>query len=208
MSEKVTKFILVRHGETDWNKNGRWQGYSDVPLNDLGVRQAEAVAAYLAQEKIDTIYSSQLVRASDTAMRIAVKHSLGVEKDSRLSEIGFGDWEGLTESEIDARHGIGTHSKFMADRINQCPPGGETVDELFARVEQSIRAIYSGNLNKTVLIVSHGGAIRAALSVVLGGGKNSWQRMELGNCSVSKILWRDNRVPVVRVLGDTHFLER
>ena len=98
----MTKLLLVRHGETDWNRHGRWQGGSDTQLNDLGREQARALAEELDGE-IDVLYSSDLARARETAEIVAAKLGLEVRLDPRLRERGFGSWEGLTTIEIEER---------------------------------------------------------------------------------------------------------
>jgi broad specificity phosphatase PhoE len=98
----VTKLLLVRHGETDWNRDGRWQGGSDTRLNDLGREQARALAEQLDGD-IDVLYSSDLARARETAEIVAAKLGLEVRLDPRLRERGFGSWEGLTMPEIEER---------------------------------------------------------------------------------------------------------
>jgi broad specificity phosphatase PhoE len=96
----VTTLLLVRHGETDWNRDGRWQGQSDTPLNEVGRQQAVRVAEEL--DGIDVVYSSDLARARETAEIVAERLGLDVELDERLRERSFGAWEGKTGPEIEA----------------------------------------------------------------------------------------------------------
>src|SRR5437762_5332003 len=98
----MTTLLLVRHGETDWNRDGRWQGGSDTSLNDVGREQARALADQLDGD-IAAVYSSDLARARETAEIVAAKLDLAVQIDPRLRERGFGSWEGLTMTEIEER---------------------------------------------------------------------------------------------------------
>src|SRR5215210_4306248 len=147
-----TRIILARHGETDWNRERRWQGHSDRPLNDTGREQAEALAGELAGEPISAIYSSDLVRAHETARIVAERLGLDVVAVPGLRERRFGSWEGLEDVEVERR--------FPGVRS---PPDGETREEMSRRVLDSLNEIAAGNRGETVLVVSHGGPIRALL---------------------------------------------
>ena len=100
----MTTLLLARHGETDWNRQLRIQGSSDIELNDLGRRQAQALAQDLTDVELDAIYSSDLARARQTAEPVAATHGLEVRFDPRLRERSFGSWEGLTREDIDERY--------------------------------------------------------------------------------------------------------
>jgi uncharacterized phosphatase len=147
-----TRIILARHGETDWNLERRWQGHSDRPLNETGRAQAEELAEQLAGEPIAAVYSSDLVRAHETARIIAARLGLGVVAVPGLRERQFGSWEGLRDVDVEDRF-PGAHG----------PPDGETREELLRRVLESLEAIAAAHAGQTVLVVSHGGPIRAAL---------------------------------------------
>jgi 2,3-bisphosphoglycerate-dependent phosphoglycerate mutase len=121
-----TRIILARHGETDWNRERRWQGHSDRPLNDTGREQAETLAAQLADEPIAAVYSSDLVRAHETARIVAERLGLDVVAVPGLRERRFGSWEGLHDVEVERRF-PGIHS----------PPDGEAREEMARRVLES-----------------------------------------------------------------------
>ena len=147
-----TRIILARHGETDWNLERRWQGHSDRPLNETGLAQAEELAEQLAGEPIAAVYSSDLVRAHETARIVAARLGLDVVAVPGLRERQFGSWEGLRDVEVEYRF-PGTHG----------PPDGETREEMLRRVLESLEAIAAAHDGETVLVVSHGGPIRALL---------------------------------------------
>ena len=129
----MIKLILVRHGETDWNAQRRYQGQSDVPLNDAGQRQAAALAQRLEGVDISAIYSSDLRRARQTATAIASLHPLPVRDEPRLKEISFGRWEGLTYGEIQERWPE-EMAAWFADPIRVTPPGGERLAQVAERL--------------------------------------------------------------------------
>lgn len=168
-----TSIILVRHGETDWNVARRVQGQSDRPLTERGRSQAHALAEALAGERLDAVYASDLSRARHTAEAVAAPRGLEVRTDPRLREKHFGTWEGLTDSEVLARF---PHAR----------PGhwgdGETPDEVVNRVLESLRAIAATHPGERVLVVTHGGPLRA----VLRHCELEWQRA-IVNCEVARI---------------------
>ena len=171
------RLLLVRHGETDWNLARRYQSYSDVPLNQKGIRQAQYLAQRLSKEKIDAIYSSDLSRATETAILIAKKYEplLAVQCDPRLRELSFGNWEGLNYQEIQEQWHTEVNSWF-ADPVNVSPPNGETMTQLSARVRSALGELQSKHQDETILIVSHGGIIQVLLCMLLGVGLNRyWQ---------------------------------
>jgi phosphoserine phosphatase len=151
----MTTILLARHGETDWNLNRRVQGHSDTPLNDTGRAQARALGEELAEERIDAVYSSDLIRAHETARAVAESRGLGVTAIRDLRERHFGTWEGLTDGEIFARFNPAPDSSWG---------DGETRDEMAERVLDALRRIAAAHPESRVLVVSHGGPLRAVLA--------------------------------------------
>ena len=199
----MLRLLLIRHGETDWNAEGRIQGQSDVPLNPRGHQQAERLAHYLAEEPVTAIYASDLLRASETARYVAQALSMPAAYDQRLREVHFGEWQGMTFEEV-LQHDPEAAARWSADPIQCRPPGGETLAELAARVAdclEEIRAHHDG----TVLVVTHGGSIRVALCAFLAYPLRQNWRFEVHNTSVSELVWRD-RGPVVVRWNDTAHL--
>ena len=140
----MTTLLFVRHGETDWNAERRWQGHADVPLNARGRDQAEALAAQLADEDIDAIYASDLSRAHDTALAVAKRLHLPVVVDPDLREVDVGVIEGLTADEARAFEGW----------------QGEPVGQHAERVLRAVRRIADAHPDGRVLVVTHGGSMR------------------------------------------------
>ena len=161
------ELLLCRHGETDWNRDRRLQGQTDVPLNDAGRAQAAALARELAAEPIDAVYSSDLARAYETARAVAEPHGLAVTPLPALRERSFGTWEGLTDAEILER--------FPEARGR---PWGdaETREQLTERVLAAVRGLAERHPGGRVVVVAHGGPINALLrhcgAVVEGGPVN------------------------------------
>jgi len=152
-----TRILLARHGETDWNRLGRWQGQADPPLNDDGRRQAAALAQKLAGDGIAAIYSSDLRRASETAVAIGARLGLEVVLDRGLREIDVGSWSGLTRDEVEAQFPEG-FARWQGGEIGH---DGETSEELTERVVETVQRIAAAHEGRTVVVVTHGGSIRA-----------------------------------------------
>jgi broad specificity phosphatase PhoE len=150
----VTTILLVRHGETDWNVGRRVQGHSDVPLNETGQAQARALAEELAGVPIDAVYSSDLLRAHETARIVAEPRGLDVTAIRDLRERHFGTWEGLTDDEIFAR---------FPHAVNGPWGDGETREQMAERVFGALHRIAETHAAGRVLVVSHGGPLRAVL---------------------------------------------
>ena len=151
----MTRLNLIRHGQTDWNAESRWQGQADVPLNSLGLEQAQQLAAELADASIQVIYASDLQRALQTVQPLADRTGLPVCVDPRLREINVGDWQGLLVDEIAARYGELFHRR-QADPSAFTPPGGETLGQVQGRAYQVLDEILERHPHETVAIVAHG----------------------------------------------------
>jgi len=134
----LARFYLVRHGETLWNRQLKYQGQSDVPLSDEGRAQAKILSERLKNEKIDVIYASDLGRTIETAEIIAKHHGLEVITTPMMRELNFGLWEGMTYDEIMAKWPQ-EYKTWRGDPYNKRPPGGETISELCDRVSKFLR---------------------------------------------------------------------
>jgi broad specificity phosphatase PhoE len=161
--------FLARHGETDWNRVGRWQGKTDIPLSDAGRAQARELAACLAGRGIVEVHASDLARATETAQIVA--GALGVAAlnvDARLRERGFGCFEGFTRDECAERHPE-AWARYLADR-RSTPPGGEPQADVAARVVAVLTEIARAPrvAGEATLVVSHGGTIRTFIHEVTG----------------------------------------
>ncbi len=169
----MTEILLVRHAETDWNVQRRVQGHSDTPLNETGRDQARALADELAGEEIEAVYSSDLLRAHETARIVADRLGLDVVASRDLRERDFGTWEGLTDEEIFARYPE-AHNGSWGD--------AETREEMTRRVLEALERIAEAHPEGRVLVVSHGGPVRAVLQRCGVDGVD-----RIANCHVARI---------------------
>ena len=151
----MTTLILARHGETDWNRDGRFQGHADPPLNDRGREQAGSLADALADERIDAIYSSDLLRAHETALVVAERRGLDVVVDPDLRERDVGEWSGLTLPEIEERFPEEIR-RFREEGLSV----GESHEALSLRVVAAAQRIAAAHPGGHVLVVTHGGSLR------------------------------------------------
>jgi broad specificity phosphatase PhoE len=163
----TARLHLVRHGQTDWNLEGRFQGQADPPLNATGRAQAEALAEGLIVDPLHALYTSDLERARQTAAALAIRTGLVATPEPRLREVHHGAWDGLLLAEIRARY-----PREWAQRERRPetvrPPGGETVAEVAARVAAALDDIARRHPGGNVLVVSHGMALATALCRVRG----------------------------------------
>ena len=149
----MTTILLARHGETDWNRDGRFQGHADPSLTDLGRTQARELAESLGDEALDAIYASDLRRAYETAEIVGARLGLPVTGETGVREIDVGSWQGLTRIEIDGAEW-----------------DGESRDQHQQRVLETLRQIAERHPSGNVLVVAHGGTVRRIQEAVLGEG--------------------------------------
>jgi probable phosphoglycerate mutase len=185
-----TTIVLVRHGETDWNRESRFQGHSDPPLNAAGRRQAQELADALAGEAFAIAYTSPLRRARETAEIVAGRLGLGVQPNPSLLEVDVGYWSGLTRGEVEARFPEG-YSRWL--EYGHGWEDGEGYDELGDRVVSGLLQIAAQHPKESVLAVTHGGPMRSALAaaarVPFGEARRSIAVLE--NCARVQIAVRD-----------------
>jgi alpha-ribazole phosphatase len=163
----MTELWLVRHGQTDWNVEGRYNGQEDTPLNETGIRQAQEAAARLAGETFAAVYSSDLQRAYRTAQIITTRLGLPIQVDTRLREIHQGEFQGLLVSEIAERFAV-VMQQWHASPATAHAPGGETVVQVSARVAAAADDIARAHPGERVLVVSHGMALATLIARVRG----------------------------------------
>ena len=172
----MTTILLARHGETAWNREGRFQGWADPALNVEGRAQARALADRLRDTPFDAVYSSDLRRAHETAVIVAEPHHVAVVTDPGLREIDVGSWSGLTRAEIDERFPGADHHD------------GETRAEHLDRVVATVERIARAHPGERILIVSHGGSLRALRRHSLDEPAHP-----IENCGVYELHFRDER---------------
>ena len=164
---KMVRLLIVRHGYSLTNKDKKYTGQTDVPLDRIGHLQAEAAARYIAEKyKVDAIYSSDLCRAVETARPLSERLSLPIYKDARLREYFMGEWEGMGFAEAKEKFSE-TAAILKSEPWRVRYDGGESMDEVFMRIRGFMEEILRENEGKTVAVVSHGGAIRQILRYVM-----------------------------------------
>ena len=184
----MTTLLLARHGETDWNRDGRWQGHTNTELNERGREQARALAAQLDGEPIAAVYASDLARAQQTAELVAAPRGLEVRTDPRLRELHFGGWEGLTTAEIEERYPHEV-ARWRTDDRAQSFAGGETYEQMGDRVVRALAEIAAAHPSETVLVILHGGPMRGLLAHAAGITYSEQRRLrsQLANCDVIRV---------------------
>lgn len=150
----MTRLILIRHGETDWNYEGRYQGQADPPLNEVGIEQAKDLANSLREVQIDVLYSSPLRRALQTAQILAERLRIPLITDPRLMEINQGEWETRLRAEIEDNYPELFHA-WQTKPWKVTPPGGENLDAVKARVDQAIDEILVKEQSRSIGLVTH-----------------------------------------------------
>jgi broad specificity phosphatase PhoE len=193
----VTTILLARHGETAWNAERRWQGHADEPLNEVGRAQARRLGEELANVDLAAAYSSDLRRARETAEIAVSGRAIPVVMMEALREVHVGDWSGLTHAEIEQRFPAAVRRWREGGRGWN---GGETYDEMGARVVEALRRIAEAHEAETVLVVGHGGGIRAARAHAAGltyaeSRATGWR--SAGNCEVVSVRVEDDALVVV-----------
>jgi probable phosphoglycerate mutase len=177
----VTTILLVRHGETDWNRDRRWQGHADPPLNETGRRQSEQLAEALLADPPAAVYSSDLRRARETAEIVARRLELPVRIDPRLREVDVGEWSGLTLAEIERLYPEGVRRREAGGTGWE---RGETYEAMGERVLGALHEIAAAHDGGRVLVVTHGGPMGR---VWLACGLSLDDRPRVANCELAQI---------------------
>lgn len=181
----MTRIVLVRHGETEWNRVERFRGKADVPLNATGLAQAEATARRIAAEwQPAAVYSSPLSRAVKTAEAIARQCSLPVHSHRGLADIDYGQWQGLTPEEARECWPEMVDAWYRTPESAQIP-GGETLTTLRVRTLDAVRELAARHQGKSIVLVAHTVVNRAILLSVLGLRNHRFWRLGQGTCAIN-----------------------
>ncbi len=203
----ATRIIAVRHGETDWNASGRIQGHTDIALNHQGRWQAQQAAKSLvADEVISAVYSSDLVRAHDTASAIAEVFGLDVVSDKRLRERGFGNYEGRTFDDLERQWPADT-ARWRARDPSWAPPGGESLLVLGKRIREVTDLLARRHPGEQIVLVAHGGVLDMLYRFATRQDVATQRSWALGNASINRLLWNPEGMSVVG-WSDTRHLDK
>ena len=181
-----TRICLVRHGETDWNREKRLQGHEDIPLNTTGLAQAEATARHLSEHDFSAIYSSDLSRALATAQTAASHLGLPVTPTEELRERHGGIFQGLTQDEAWAHHGEG-YGRYRGRDPDYAAPGGESLRKVAERVTDFLHKLAELHEGESILVVSHGGVLDIAHRLATGKPLDTPRDFTISNAAVNWI---------------------
>lgn len=195
------KVFLIRHGEVEWNRENTYIGATDLPLNSEGRLQADRLADRLECEQISAIYSSDLMRAWHTAEIIAERFGVAVRAVPDLREMNYGEWEGLSESEIRERYGE-VHSKWRENPADVRIPGGDTLTELRDRAFPAFCRIVEAHPDGNVAVVAHKSTNRVILCCLLGIEINNYRRIGQGNSALNVIEGRKDGVFMIHSINE------
>ena len=201
-----TRLYLIRHGETEWNKQLRYQGHADIKLTEEGRDQAKHLAKRLMQEDFDHFYASDLSRAFETAEIIAKPHQKKVTKLPELRETNFGLWEGLGYSQIQQQFPQ-ILENWNSDPFNTRLPEGESLGDVVSRVSFGINKLMEQHKDQKILMVAHGGINRVVLALALAMDVSQYWRIRQDNTALNIIDYYDGK-EIVMLLNDTNHLKK
>ena len=192
-----TELIMIRHGVTAWNKERRFQGQIDIPLDDEGLRQAQLLGQSMAGAALAAVYASDLTRARQTAEPLAGALGLPVVAEPGLRERHYGDFEGCTWDELQREHAADFARWRAREPDFSLPGGGETLLALHDRVEATMRALAARHPGASVVAVTHGGVLDCAYRIATGLGMREPRQHDLLNASINRILFDGERFSLV-----------
>ncbi len=195
------QIVLVRHGATDWNLQGRCQGSTDRDLSDVGIRQADQIAELLSEQEINAIYSSSLRRAQQTAERISQPHKLPVLIEEDVRELDHGELEGLTFNEIKANYGDFL-VRWRSEPAEICVPGGERLADVAERAWNGLNQIVQRHADaERILVVSHNFPILGIVCRVSGTHLNEYRTFHLDPCGITRLKYNGGDWDLTEVNG-------
>ena len=197
----MTRFLLIRHGETAWNADGRIQGHTDVELTEVGLEQARLAAERLRNEKIDVVYSSDLKRASATGEAVAKIHKLPVKTTPLLREANLGRWQGMTMQEVAEKYPK-EYAAYSKDSINNRPPDAERLEDVIKRCRRFLDKVTELHPDATIAVACHGGTVRGLIAAALGAGPEIYRRIRADNVAIT-ILHIISGKPLLVTMNDT-----
>lgn len=200
------EIYLVRHGETVWNTQQRYQGATDVPLSERGVWQAQRLADWFEQIPLVAVYASDLSRAFQTAEIIARPHNLKVELLPEFREMSFGEWEGLTASEIESKYGLSFYCRWLENPEAVSIPGAESLRSLLKRTLAGIDRIAKRHRSGKVTVVTHGGNIMSLGCHLKGEPLSAFWKYYQKNSSVCLLRVSDGEM-ILETMNDMRHLE-
>ena len=201
----MTSVYLVRHGQTAWNKEEVFRGRTDLPLNDEGLREAELAGGYFKGLEMDAIYSSPLLRAWQTAQKIARDHPLNVQALDGLIDMSFGGWEGRSLKEVKEKDERG-YRQWREEPHLFKPPDGETLDEVRFRAMAALEAVIHKHFEKTLVLVSHRVINKVLICSILGLDNTHFWQIRQDTTAINLIQHRNGKY-VLSLMNETCHLK-
>ncbi len=202
-----TRFYLIRHGETDWNKQGIYQGWTDIELSQEGKRQAELLGKRFQNLPLNAIYVSPLKRAIATAEPVAKAKGISVQLDSHFKEINFGEWEGSSVPQLTEKYGE-PFTNFFNDPFSHEFPGEGSFDKVRQRSVEGFELLLEKHKGQSVGIISHGGLLRVLIMTIMGMDNSFYRKTWLTNTSITIIDVMENGSKLLLTLNDKAHLEQ
>lgn len=193
----ATRIIAIRHGETSWNVDARIQGHLDIPLNDIGLWQAQRTGEALAHEHLDAIFSSDLQRALSTAQAVSQTTGCAVQPDTGLRERCFGSFEGRSFKDIEAEHPEQALRWRKRDPDFVPDGGGESLHMLRGRIQHTVDRLAAQHTGGQIALVAHGGVMDILYRLATRQDLQAPRSWELGNAAINRLLWTPQGLTLV-----------
>lgn len=207
MSQQTTRIVLVRHGRTAWNREPRFRGRADLDLDNVGLRQAEATAHYLARRwPVEAVYTSPLKRAAQTARAIAEAHQLTAQPFEGLLDVDFGDWQGQSPYDVKKQYPDLLRAWVEMPHTVQFP-SGESLDDVRERAVDGLNTVVKRHQGQTVAMVGHTVINRVLLCAILGLGNEHFWQLRQDTCAVNVFDVDEGGIATIVVLNDTCHLQ-
>lgn len=200
----MTELLIIRHGETDWNRQHRFQGQIDVPLNDIGAQQAARLAVALADEPIEVLVASDLQRARATAAALAGGDRPALQVQPLWREQSFGLLEGLDVATIQRQHPDLWARWIRHDADFALPAGGESNQAFFARTQRALGELLDEHAGRRIAVVTHGGVLDMLWRRVQGLSLSGPRLCEIPNTGINRLRWADGRLQIVEWADARH----
>jgi len=201
--DEVTRLVCVRHGQTDWNVQGRIQGQLDIALNEQGLTQAQALAAALQGEDLDHVVCSDLQRCRQTLAPLLAQRALPVQWHAGLRERSFGEFQGHTWAELGEREPEALQ-RWKSRDPDFSAPGGESLSVFSGRVLAVVRELAAGHAGRTLLLVTHGGVLDCLYRASLGLDLQAARSWRLGNAAINRLMVSGGRLHLVGWADEGH----
>jgi broad specificity phosphatase PhoE len=197
----MTKIILIRHGETDWNRDQVFRGRIDVALNEVGLTQARALQGSLHDSEIDGMYSSPLSRAFETASILGEKRNVDVNTEEGLIDVDFGKWQGLSHQKVKEEYND-LYETWRTQPHAVTFPEGETLKEVRRRSMEALEKVIKDNPGKTLALVSHRVVLKVVLCAIMGLELSHFWYLRQDTCALNRFEYRDGNY-FLTLLNDT-----